>query len=92
VPGISQVPRPPVFKGMLWAGLLWGVAECIIAPLLGAGVSSAALGGLPAALRALFGYLAYGATLGGIVGAAGPCGPGTGARHTHYRGGYGHVW
>src|SRR5215468_2751232 len=42
-------PGPPVLKGMLWAGLLWGVAECLIAPLLGAGVSSAALGGLPAA-------------------------------------------
>ena len=84
-------PGPPVLKGMLWAGLLWGVAECIIAPWLGTGVSSAALGGLPAALRALLGYLAYGATLGGIVGAAGPCGPGPGERHLHYRGGYGHV-
>ena len=57
-------PGPSVLKGMLWAGLLWGVAECLIAPWLGAGVSSAALGGLPAALRALLGYLAYGATLG----------------------------
>src|SRR5262245_54638173 len=71
-------PGPPVLKGMLWAGLLWGVAECIIAPLLGAGVSSAALGGLPAALWALLGYLVYGATLGGIVGTAGPLAPGAG--------------
>ena len=46
----------------------------------------------PAALRALLGYLAYGATLGGIMGAAGPRGPGTGTRHTHARGGYGHGW
>ena len=68
-------PGPPVLKGMLWAGLLWGVAECLIAPWLGAGVSSATLGSLPAAWRALLGYLAYGAVLGGIVGAAGPCGP-----------------
>jgi hypothetical protein len=44
--------------------------------LLDAGVSSATLGGLPAALRALLGYLAYGAVLGGIVGTGGPCGPG----------------
>jgi len=85
-------PGPPVLKGMLWAGLLWGVAECLIAPLLGAGVSSAALGGLPAALRALLGYLAYGAVLGGLVGAAGPSGPGAGERHMQGRGGYGHVW
>jgi len=65
-------PGPPVLKGMLWAGLLWGVTEGLIAPWLGAGVGSAALGGLPAALRALLGYLAYGATLGSLVGAAGP--------------------
>ena len=60
----------PVLKGMLWAGLLWGVIEVIMAPMLGAGVFSAALGGFPAAGRALLGYLVYGATLGGIVGAA----------------------
>jgi len=46
--------------------------ESLIAPLLGAGVFSAALGGFPAALRALAGYLVYGATLGGIVGARAP--------------------
>jgi hypothetical protein len=83
----SGFPGPPVLKGMLWAGLLWGVAECLMAPLLGAGVSSAALGGLPAALWALLGYLVYGAMLGGIVGTVGPCRLGTGARQTHQRGG-----
>ena len=66
------MPGPPVLKGMLWAGLLWGVMESLLAPLLGATVFSAALGGLPAALRALAGYLVYGATLGGIVGAQAP--------------------
>jgi hypothetical protein len=66
------LPESPVLKGMFWGGLLWGVTEVIIAPMLGAGVFSAALGGLPAAGRALLGYLAYGATLGGIVGAAEP--------------------
>jgi hypothetical protein len=65
-------PGSPVLKGMLWAGLLWGVTEVIIAPMLGAGLFSAALGGLPAAGCALLGYLVYGATLGGIVGAAEP--------------------
>jgi len=60
---------PPVLQGMLWAGLLWFGTEVIMAPMLGAGVFSAALGGLPAALRALLGYLVYGATLGGTVGA-----------------------
>jgi hypothetical protein len=68
----DDMPGPPVLKGMLWAGLLWGVMESLIAPLLGAAVFSTALGGLPAALRALAGYLAYGATLGGLVGAPSP--------------------
>jgi len=57
---------------MLWASLIWGVAEVIMAPMLGVEVFSAALGGLPAALRALLGYLVYGATLGSMVGAVQP--------------------
>ena len=85
-------PGPPVLKGMLWGMLLWCVAEGVLAPMLGAGVFSAALGGFPAAVRALLGYLVYGATLGGIVGTAGPCAPGAGERQTHHRGGYGHVF
>ena len=60
----------PVLKGILWAGLLWGVTEVLIAPMLGAGVFSTALGGFPAAGRALLGYLVYGAALGSFVGAA----------------------
>src|SRR3989442_1730833 len=67
-------PGPPVLKGMLWAMLLWCVAEGILAPLLGAGVFSAALGSFPAAMRALLGYLVYGATLGGIAGITAPQG------------------
>jgi len=67
-------PGPPVLKGMLWAVLLWCVAEGILAPMLGAGVFSAAFGGLPAAVRALLGYLVYGATLGGIASVAVPKG------------------
>jgi hypothetical protein len=63
---------PPVLQGMLWAVLIWCVAEVIMAPMLGAEVFSTALGGLPAALRALLGYLVYGATLGSIVGAVQP--------------------
>jgi hypothetical protein len=68
----QSFPGTPVLKGMLWAGLLWVMAEAIMAPVLGAGIFSAELGGLPAAGRALLGYLAYGATLGGIAGLAEP--------------------
>jgi hypothetical protein len=68
----QSLSGPPVLQGMLWAGLIWVVAEVIMAPMLGAEVFSAALGGLPAALRALLGYLVYGATLGSIVGVVQP--------------------
>src|SRR5262247_1347704 len=63
---------PPVLQGMLWAGLIWCVAEVIMAPMLGVEVFSAALGGPAAALRALLGYLVYGATLGSMAGAVPP--------------------
>jgi hypothetical protein len=68
----QTVSGPPVLQGMLWAGLIWCIAEVIMALMLGAEVFSTALGGLPAALRALLGYLVYGATLGSIVGAVRP--------------------
>jgi hypothetical protein len=71
------MPGPPVLRGMLWAGGLWLALETLVAPLLGAGVFSAALGGVPAALRALLGYLVYGATLGGMAGAPAPEDQGT---------------
>ena len=61
-----------VLKGTLWGGLLWLVTEGVMVPMLGAGVFSAELGGAPAALRALLGYLAYGATLGGFTVAVEP--------------------
>jgi len=67
-----DMPGPSVLKGMIWAGLLWAVTESLMAPLMGAAVFSAALGGLPAALRALAGYLVYGATLGWLGGAPAP--------------------
>ena len=45
----QDLQRAPVLKGMLWAGLLWGVTEIIIAPMLGAGILSTAFGGFAAA-------------------------------------------
>ena len=63
---------PPVLQGMLWAGLLWCVAEVIMVPMLGVEVFSTPLGGVPAALRALLGYLVYGATLGSCTSAVQP--------------------
>jgi uncharacterized membrane protein YagU involved in acid resistance len=68
----QSLSTSPVVQGMLWGGLIWFVAEVIMAPMLGAEIFSAALGGLPAAMRALLGYLVYGATLGAVVGTVQP--------------------
>jgi hypothetical protein len=68
----NNFPGSPMVKGMLWAGLLWLIAEAVLAPLSGAGIFSAELGGFAAAGRALLGYLVYGAALGGIAHAAEP--------------------
>ena len=66
------LPGPPVLRGMRWAGGLWVVLETPVALLHGAGVFNAALGGVPAALRALLGYLVSGPTLGELGGAPAP--------------------
>ena len=63
---------PPVRRGCSGQGLIWFVAEVIMAPMLSVEVLSTALGGVPAALRALLGYLVYGATLGSFAGAVQP--------------------
>ena len=49
------MPGPPMLRSRLWAGGLWVALETLVAPLRGAGVFNAALGGVPAALRALLG-------------------------------------
>lgn len=64
-----DVLGPPMLRGRLWAGGLWVARETLVALRLGAGVFNVALGGVPAALRALAEYLVYGATLGGRGGA-----------------------
>jgi uncharacterized membrane protein YagU involved in acid resistance len=68
----QSLSAPPIVQGMLWGGLIWFVAEVVMAPMLGAEIFSSALGGIPAAMRALLGYLVYGATLGTITGAVQP--------------------
>jgi hypothetical protein len=66
------MPGPPMLRGMVWAGYLWAALETLVAPRLGAGVFHAALGGFPAALRALLGHLVSGAMRGGLGGAPAP--------------------
>ena len=52
-----DVPDPPMLRGRLWAVCLWLALETLVAPLVSAGVFSAAPDGFPAALQALAGYL-----------------------------------
>ncbi len=64
----SWLPGSPTTKGSAWGVVLWLVAQTVVMPLAGAGLFSAAMGGMMAAAGSLVGHLIYGATLGAIAG------------------------
>ena len=66
----ARTPGSPVIKGAIWGVALWLVAQLVIIPMVGAGVFSAAAGGMMAAAGSLGGHLLYGALLGSIAGQA----------------------
>jgi len=52
-------------RGMTWGVALWVVAMFMMSPMMGKGLF---MGGMPPAIASLVGHLAYGLTLGVIVG------------------------
>jgi uncharacterized protein DUF6789 len=64
------LPGEPWLKGVLWGLILWGLAELIVMPLMGAGLFRTDAGVMPivAALVVLLAHLAYGALLGWLAG------------------------
>jgi hypothetical protein len=66
----SRLPGNPVLKGTTWGVTLWLVAQVIVMPMMGAGMFSAAMGGMMAAGGSLAGHVIYGALLGAIAGEA----------------------
>ena len=64
------LPGQPWLRGALWGLILWGLAELLVMPLMGAGLFSADSGrvAIAAAIVLLFGHLAYGTLLGWVAG------------------------
>lgn len=76
---VSRLPGPPVLQGALWGTALWLIAQTMIMPMMGAGLFSAAAGGMVAAVGSLVGHLLYGT----ILGAVGAVGAGADAQLAH---------
>lgn len=66
----AWLPGQPGLKGALWGVALWLMAQTIVMPMMGAGLFSAAVGGMSAAIGSLVGHLLYGGILGLIGGEA----------------------
>lgn len=66
----AWLPGQPALKGALWGVALWLMAQTIVMPMMGAGLFSAAMGGMSAVIGSLVGHLLYGGILGLIGGEA----------------------
>ena len=63
---VSRRPGPPLLRGALWGVVLWLIAQTMVMPMMGAGLFSAAAGGMVAAVGSLVGHLLYGTILGWV--------------------------
>ena len=63
---VSRLPGPPVLRGALWGVILWLIAQTMVMPMMGAGLFSAAAGGMVAAVGSLVGHVLYGTILGTV--------------------------
>lgn len=63
---VSRLPGPPLLRGALWGVILWLIAQTMVMPMMGAGLFSAAAGGMMAAVGSLVGHLLYGTILGTV--------------------------
>ena len=63
---VARLPGPPVLRGALWGVALWLIAQTIVMPMMGAGLFSAAAGGMVAAVGSLVGHVLYGTILGTV--------------------------
>ena len=63
---VSRLPGPPLLRGALWGVVLWLIAQTMVMPMMGAGLFSAATGGMVAAVGSLVGHVLYGTILGTV--------------------------
>ncbi|MBI2186483.1 MAG: hypothetical protein HYU37_05085 [Acidobacteria bacterium] len=66
----SRLPGSSIARGTAWGVILWLIAQVMVMPMAGAGLFSAAMGGMMAAGGSLVGHVIYGALLGVIAGEA----------------------
>jgi uncharacterized membrane protein YagU involved in acid resistance len=68
----AHLPGAPAIRGTVWGIVLWLIAQTIVMPMMGAGLSSSAMGGVMAAVGSLIGHLLYGSLLGVLASAHEP--------------------
>ncbi len=66
---VPRLPGATWFRGLVWGGVLWVLAQMIVLPMMGAGFFSAHAGRMRSAGASLLGHLIYGVALGMVVGA-----------------------
>ncbi len=64
------LPGGPLAKGIGWGLILWLLAQVMVMPMMGGGVFSSRMGGMPAVMGSFLGHLIYGGLLGWIAGSA----------------------
>ena len=64
----GRLPGPPAGHGAAFGFLVFLMAQLVVMPMMGAGVFSG--GNVPMIMGSLIGHLLYGATVGGVYGAA----------------------
>jgi hypothetical protein len=50
------LPGAPWLKGLLWGLILWLMAQVVVMPMMGEGIFSSRMGGMPAAMGSLIGH------------------------------------
>lgn len=64
------LPGAPWQKGLLSGVIFWLGLQIVMMPMIGGGFFSSHMGGMKIVMATLIAHLVYGATLGGIAGAA----------------------
>ena len=64
MPAYRILPGGPVTRGANWGIALWLIAQTILMPMIGAGVSISAAGGFMAVMASLIRHVLYGGILG----------------------------
>jgi len=62
------LPGGSWLKGLLWGLILWVISQVVVMPMMGGGIFSSRIGGMPAAIGSLVAHSLYGFALGFLAG------------------------